>query len=271
MFTTGSFTPVEISEFTSVAQKADLPKIVQVTQNQHPLFVEGQIFPDRVTFQNICRTKRTPFDHYKCKEAATRQEGNSVTRAAKRLGFSDQAFENSLKDEINELLNEIEATRRGVLHSTDSDFVSDCERDHGGEVGDSDSLLRVGNLMEVHLPSNVTQLGGRHESHPFPLPKSRPKLKCFFGPKVAKGGQKDCNTIPVRSDLPPSAPPLRTSAASNFDEHGSCRGSALIQPVSCVSPSPVLQEEDEDQVVLPDRPTLCHFSPALSSPFTRSW
>ena len=255
VFTTDSVTPVEISEFTSVAQKAELPKDVQVTQNQHPSFVEGQILPDRVTFQNICQTKSTPFDRYKFKVAATRQEGNSVTRAAKRLGISDQAFEESLKDEINELLNEIEATRRGVLHSSDSNSVSDCERAHGGEVGDSDSLLREVNLTDVHLPSNVTQLEGRHESHPFPLPKSRPKHKCFFGPKVEKGRQKGCNPIPLRSDSLPSAPPFRSTAASNYDEHGSCRGSALIRHVSGVSPSPFLQEEDEDQIILPDRPT----------------
>lgn len=86
-----------------------------MTQNQHPSFVEGQILPDRVTFQNICQTKSTPFDRYKFKVAATRQEGNSVTRAAKHLGISDQAFEESLKDEINELLNEIEATLRGYF------------------------------------------------------------------------------------------------------------------------------------------------------------
>lgn len=74
------------------------------------------MFPDRVTLQPAFRPRRTPFGFYKNFATPRVSEVNSSKFAAKRLGISDKEFEDSLTCEINDLLSEIEATRRNELH-----------------------------------------------------------------------------------------------------------------------------------------------------------
>lgn len=66
---------------------------------------------DRVTFSHDERERRTPFDRYKA-TCAPAPASNPLRPAHLRLGVSEEAFAVAVSLEIDELLTEIEATRR---------------------------------------------------------------------------------------------------------------------------------------------------------------
>lgn len=71
--------------------------------------------PDRVTLTNPSPAWRTPFDHYK-QTAAPPPVLNPYRFVQKKLGLSEAEFEANISLEIDEMLSEIDRTRRQELH-----------------------------------------------------------------------------------------------------------------------------------------------------------
>lgn len=69
---------------------------------------------DRVTFTHPHRIRSTPFDRYKA-SCAPAPGPDSLFFAARRLGLEKEVLEASVNQEIEELLAEIEASRRQDL------------------------------------------------------------------------------------------------------------------------------------------------------------
>ena len=69
---------------------------------------------DRVTFTHPQETRRTLFDHYRA-SCALAPGPDSFSIAQRRLGISAEALENAITHEIDNLLLEIETTRRREL------------------------------------------------------------------------------------------------------------------------------------------------------------
>lgn len=77
-------------------------------------FINSRTPPARVTLQPASCSRRTPFDSY-FTSVDRAQVVDSSKLAAKRLGILESEFKASLNREINELLHEIEVSRRAAL------------------------------------------------------------------------------------------------------------------------------------------------------------
>lgn len=90
--------------------------------------------------------------------------------------------------------------------------------------------------------------------------KSRPKVKCYFGPQARRGRRRRRCPPSPRRDLPPSPPPVRTRPPT--------QGHQEVDPSPLPSRSPV-RDGDPLPQILPDRPTLMNPVRARRSPFGR--
>ena len=255
----------------------------QTVRTSSPVFSEGRTLPDRVTLQPGPRSRRTPFDRYKLKkeEVVSRQEVNIYKKSAKRLGVSEPLFEDSLTKEIDELLGEIEVSRREALLSAET-RTSVCDQDStsGSFVSETQTLKTEGPNLNSDQSSlrpaqGVTHLDGLHKSDVVQVIPC--KANGSFGTKAKRGRERVRTSFPVRRDLPPSPPPFRTNVSPAHDERVTLSFPSESNRIRSTFRDPhehLLQDQfpqvDEDlQVVLPDRPSLCHFAPAIASPFSR--
>lgn len=255
----------------------------QTIRTNSSAFSEVRIFPDRVTLQPGPRTRRTPFDHYKHKKVVSRQEVNIYKQTAKRLGVSVQLFEESLTKEIDELLGEIEVSRQKELLSAETGTNNVCDQDSNGSVVSETQILKNKdpNLNSdqsfLHSAQGVSLLKGLHKSDVAQAKVISCKAKGQFEIKAKWGRERVRTSFPVRWDLPPSPPPFRTNASPAHDELVKLSFPSESNRIRSAFRDPheqLLQDEfpqvDEDlQVVLPDRPSLCYFAPAIASPFSR--
>jgi hypothetical protein len=258
----------------------------------------NQTYPDRVTFQPVIRPRRTPFDHYKKDKGTWRgAEVNTAKIVAKRLGIPKIEFGELLTREINELLDEIETTRLAALNGKGKD--KEQASHHSEETRqDSPQLTRDTITTEYPNPSQTDHLQG--DSHPKerdkinsrPLERSgrRIKEKCHFGPRSKRGREKLRTSPPSRRDPPPPPPSCRTTLKDKvgqgrllfgdgqrqpFTGDWTCRAAGdpdRLLPTSAPHCDPQVhqsQEEEDIQVVLPDRPTFFHYIPARRTPFMR--
>ena len=234
-------------------------------------------FPARVTFQPSLRCQRSPFGHYKVSDAVPEFEDYSIKRAAKHLGTSVGVFEASLTSEINELLCEIESSRREALRSPDEHPGRVCDSVSQSDFCDSQKGALFSDLHDVQVDCD------RKEKDPASLDRhaNRLKGKCCFYPKPQRGRQKVRTSAQMSRDSPPSPPPCR-SASPNLDIQGEISLPCLKGWTSGVadrrwsswphrgcSQEQVQLTEEVAQVVLPDRPTLSNFAPKRCSPFGR--
>ena len=285
-FLDASHSPLEKNKDTFVGRTSG---DTQNTQKEHatpPVFVKVQTLPDRVTFQPGFKARRTPFDHYKKKEVVSGQEFDSSKKAAERLGISVQQFEVSLTEEIDELLGEIDASRREALHASETDTSRVCELSTtcGAVATDTQTLKAkrtnlISELPFAYLAKGVSLPEGFSKNDPFQAevtPCCRFEVKVPVGHKAKRGRERVRTSIPVRRDLPPSPPPFRTSWSSYNDEQVKASFQSVSDQIGSTfrdPPGRILLEfppvDENVQVVLPDRPSICHFSPALGSPFSR--
>jgi hypothetical protein len=250
--------------------------------------------PVRVTFQPLTKPKRTPFDSYKKnKEAVQGSAMNTSKFAARRMGISEQEFEEALTNENYDLLEEIDLTRRAALDApdTESEQIQVSPSSHSKE-------RRSG---EPYSPprANTTDCSESPESSEAPLPQgdpllkvrskndtsfnsgrlvSRHKQKCYFGPRKLRGRDK-LRTSPSRRDAPPPPPSGRTPTSGD-DGGKSPFGEVTSRGLGSgdrIRPTPsrdwtaqeLHPQEVDDAVVLPNRPTFFHFTPPHRSPFAR--
>ena len=106
-----------------------------------------KVQPDRVTLQPITATlcRRTPFDHYKNKSAYKDSEVRTSKHLVFRLGISILDLQETLAQEIDDLLKEIEFTRTGA-----EVFTKDGEERSTtfcNSTKHSNSQKRVGRLL----------------------------------------------------------------------------------------------------------------------------
>ena len=240
-------------------------------QTKSSAFVEVLTLPNRVTLQPGPRTRRTPFDCYKNKDVLSGQVFNSTKRAAKSLGVSVQRFEDSLTKEIDELLGEIEASRREALSSSETDSAGVSKQDPtcGSVAAKPKTPKGEQTVLNLNQPSTFIAKGA--SLHKVRLKEDSSQLlnkgKGLFDPKSKRGRERVRTFIPVRRDWPPSPPTFRTSVSSDHDEQGTSHQADRIR--SLFRDPQVLEDDEGLQVVLPDRPSFIHFAPAYGSLFDR--
>ena len=153
--------PLRKKEDSSFGRNTEVQPVFQTPHTKSsPFGGEKLTLPDRVTLQPGPRTRRTPFDFYKKNEVVPGLEFNSTKRAAKSLGVSVQTFEDSLTKEIDELLCEIEASRREELRFSETDSAGVCEQDPTrGSVGAKPRTLEVERtvLYSNQTPTDFTK------------------------------------------------------------------------------------------------------------------
>ena len=160
-----------------------------------------KVQPDRVTLQPITATlcRRTPFDHYKNKSAYKNSEVRTSKHLAFQLGISILDLQETLAQEIDDLLKEIEFTRIGA-----EVFTKDGEERSG-------HVSQLNQALELSEESRKVAAEPECSPPPFrPRPKCRPKTKCSFVPGKQRGREKVKLTIQSRRNLPPSPPRVRT-------------------------------------------------------------
>ena len=158
---------------------------------------ESSIQKDIVTFQPAIFFRKSPFGNYKVSDSVADPMFNPSKRAAKCLGISKTKFEEKLTTEINELLQEIEFTRREALGTKPSIENSNSQ---GEQCRKSDNNLLpqedapAGTQLESKLTdgdlrtslSDTFQHVSYEPETPTPLPshsekpKSRPQNEMFF-------------------------------------------------------------------------------------------
>jgi hypothetical protein len=101
---------------------------------------------DRVTFTHPHRARRSPFDHYKA-SCAPAPGPDPFLFAARRLGVSVESLNASVTQEIDDLLSEIEASRRRDLLENPVERLltkEDClQMFRNGDLSPSGSLAGV--------------------------------------------------------------------------------------------------------------------------------
>ena len=270
-----------------------LPKVVPTERNH------SQPLPDRVTLQPGDRVRRTPYDIYKGKRFQRERAGNSSKLAARTLGISEAEFGEILTNEINELLEEIENTRLETLGRkgtvTPSANYPRTPEDAKGR-DDNPHLTRISEHQRS-LPQTDTSQGEHLLKRSAQGTPSRSRIrsgkrikeKCHFGPQSKRGRRKLRTSPPPRRDHPPPPPSCRTPPLCNDGKgpslFGDGQGCPLFGEETCWRPrdadwipststhnwNPVqkLQEPEDGQVILPDRPTFMHFAPVRRSPFEK--
>ena len=209
----------------------------------------------------------------------TRKPESNVSQHAVNLGTSATESE----DEINELLQEIDATRRAALHSPDRGTENSDKPTHDGKSygsGDPSSEhphrvsgdVLIGHTGRPRLTQGVSDNAATISTQT----RRQGKEKCHFGPRAQRGRESKRTFPSPRCDPPPSPPPRRTSRE--------CDGKAdLAHPSKVVSEDQIRQDsshqgscyeqeppiDGDPVIVLPDRPTICHFASARCSPFAR--
>lgn len=202
--------------------------------------------PDRVTLQ----TRSTPFDHHQ----------------SKRSNRQPAEFEAKLSEEIEELLREIEITRQGAPNN------NELKGDRANQKGATEAMEPHGEVQQQ------CQEGGSNKH--LVIAHQNKGYNQDGGKEGGKRGREGKRTTLVRRDPPPSPPRTRTqvhpslndgSSAPLRDEtrhrHRAADGIWSAQPQDGGQYGLEPIEEYNTQVILPDRPTLLHFSPARFSPF----
>lgn len=251
---------------------------------QHSQPLAGQTTPCRVTPQPAFSNIRTPIDAYINKGIHHRTEVNSSAFAARRLGISEQAFDDAPTKEINDLLEEIERTRREALEEIIHDQAEGGLTQHETEVQDktTHSLTEATKHELTELTAQLDKGNARRDSrHTSSGLIGRRKEKCHFGPGKVRGRGKLRSSPSPRHDSPPPPPLSRTPVLPGRD--GSCqtplgdmtawglRGYRIRQVYSqdWISQEQYHLEEEEVGTILPDRPTFFHYSTARRAPFGR--
>lgn len=230
-----------------------------------------QRLPDRVTLQPGSFPRRTPFDQYKKQSGDLRTEVNSTKHATFRLGISKKAFTEELEKELNDLLTEIETTRRGEQDYTELK----CPEGKGS------------NVCLPCLPGDFSQQrqGKQNKGRKAPAPSKTPlppkgqQSKGLLGSRPKRGRVRE-RTSPTCRDPPPPPPPRRSPVpigtdekVSNLPDERRYDGFPAEDRIRSDSRAKGerygLDPNSEDIVILPDRPSIAHFSPALRSPFSR--
>jgi hypothetical protein len=156
-----------------------------------------------------------------------RTEVNSHKFTAKRLGISEEEFEDSLTTEINELLEEIEKTRLGSLESTDEGITTTTlpVRESGSSskepcstTGEAqkDRSEQSKQYENPHTNGDRSPKGLKDSARATGRHVSRKKAKCTFGPGKQRGRGR-VRTSPSRRDASPPPPLCRTSSPSVDD------------------------------------------------------
>lgn len=166
-------------------------------------------------------------------------------------------------------MREIEVARRGEVVPP----KKGRGRDEGGQITESSIPQQTEEQLTKQSDSEVLQ-------RPQKL-TSRPKTKCYFGPRTKRGREKR-RTSPTRRDPPPPPPLSRKHVPLELDGLGTaplCDKRRYGHPIAdriCTD-----QEQDrthyekrtigevDDQVLLPSRPTLLHFTPARRPLFSK--
>ena len=273
-----------------------------VTSTPQAVLSDPQAHPVRVTIQPYTHHKRTPFDNYKGTGVGLGVETNSSKFAAKRLGIPEPEFKELLTKEINELLGEIERTRLAALGVKEKDTKcadhspTQCEEERQNfathPAGAPETSWNPEHSEANRSPEDSLLKGNKTNPLRY-LERSgrRIKEKCHFGPLSKRGRGKLRTSSPSRRDPPPPPPFDRTPTLNEGDgqerplfgdgqgrptlgekTHGRPGDPDRIQPTSSYEWDPQVQKfqmEDDTHVVLPDRPTFFHFTPAKSSPFAR--
>ena len=185
------------------------------------------------------------------------------------MGISESELEEALTKEINELLSEIETKRRQALESSeqgqDDTLVSDPTLKTRGSPKPSDGHTEKpsnegGNAYDP--PSTIEELKGGNTSR-------------HNNDRVRPEKRTSPTTHSTSSSPPPAhpldaAPPSSKEAVLSGVEVTSLH-SNRIRYDSATGKSHYEQTDynDEQQTTLPDRPTLCNFASARSSPFRR--
>lgn len=168
-----------------------------------------QRLPDRVTLQPGSFPRRTPFDQYKKQSGDLRTEVNSTKHATFRLGISEKAFTEELEKELNDLLTEIETTRRGEQDYTELK----CPEGKGS------------NVCLPCLPGDFSQQrqGKQNKGRKAPAPSKTPlppkgqQSKGLLGSRPKRGRVRE-RTSPTCRDPPPPPPPRRSPVPIGTDE-----------------------------------------------------
>lgn len=179
---------------------------------------------DRVTLQPTAFPRRTPFDHHQRKRDTRQPEVNTIRHVTHR-------FEAKLTEEIDELLREIEATRRGASNTNnqDRDFVE---------------LERV---TEVEFQGETQQQRQGEVSNSPLMTENKEYTPC----------QVQCDPSPSPSRTRP-----QEHSALNEQDFRYTLGAADGTWLDHEHDGGKLGQDltDDTQVILPDRLTLSHFS-----------
>jgi hypothetical protein len=271
------------------ADPPHIPQEIKFTSPKDPLQeVHSVSHPDRVTFQPAFHNRRTPLDKYKDKDTWQGEGVNSSKFAAKRLGIPETEFKELLTREINELLDEIETTRLTALngHGKDAEPPAPSPFTKGSR-SDFTHSTRVTETAECPQHSKVDHLQGdfhhkrsaqTHSLHPQVRSGRRTKAEGHLGTQRKRGRGKTRTSQPSRRDPPPPPPACRTKDKDGQGRSLDGQGNSLFGDWTgwgtdnsdrILSQAQSPQEEEDFQVILPDRPTFFHFTPAKRSPFMR--
>lgn len=226
--------------------------------------------PYGVTLPPTLLPRRTPFDHYKHKSGIRQPE-----HVALRLGTPEAEVEAIFTEEINDLLREIDDMRHGAAETTEQERAQSQQKKTTAKT----ELRRD--------PTQLLQAEGRNEplrSDPsllYPPRKAESsKDKNHAGTKKKRGREGE-RTTSARRDPPPSPPRTRTQVPHTHSNrrspplrdgtrYGLLVADAIRSDRGYDGDQYGHDQLAEDtQVILPDRPTISHFSPAYISPFAR--
>lgn len=205
---------------------------------------------------------------HKDKSRTRQPEVNTSRLPALRLGITEAEEEAELTKEIDELLKEIDVTRQGVTIPDQEGAISPQAR------GTVEKELS-GDRPHLRQDEDHKDLPGADPDSPYPTEKEPDAWGKSKIDKTTRKGRARERTTSVSRDPPPSPPQSRTRVLEERNAAPLCVGTRYGRKVAdgirLNDEKDWSQEgydqvpEDITQVILPDRPTICHFS--YASPY----